>query len=447
MNSNSISHNLSKLQKYQSRVDNVNDISKRSVYNQKINFYKGKLKGGGIESDALYDNGYINNYKSSDVDSLISKIDSMIHKSKHSGSRSTQNSASYSNSINSMTGGSLDKVSGHRIMTVGLRGGYKGSKRSRNQRKQYGGADSFEEIKQQQTSAKVEIEDAISKLTREIEMLKAVIVQLESQGGQNVAEYRVQFQKLQNQLKLLQKESTELNKENKELQEKATKSEGELKDQQEKIKAFELQINTLKKEQTEGINNLQKQQTEGKNNLLNLNDKLTLMSTTNENLENEKNALELNIKQLKKDLRIEEYENASLNQKIKELDKNYKNIKFDFEFLQRRYIEMLDKYNEKDKELKRIMQNIEESEKKSQDLTNLETDFTNIKEYIKTTKSDKSQQDTIIKMLDDIQTKIGTVKTGGTISNEAISNLLNAQKNLIGTNKNVNKNLEDTTAS
>jgi predicted nucleic acid-binding Zn-ribbon protein len=120
--SESISHNLQKLKKYQQRANGSNgaDSGKRSIYNQKIQFYKQNLHGAGMTSETINGSSGMgartrsNNSADTDVNALLSKIDSMIQRSKSTRA-----------SVGSMKGGSKkngSKISGHRIMTNGMRG-------------------------------------------------------------------------------------------------------------------------------------------------------------------------------------------------------------------------------------------------------------------------------------------------------------------------------------
>jgi predicted nuclease with TOPRIM domain len=121
--SESISHNLQKLKKYQQRANGSNgaDSGKRSIYNQKIQFYKQNLHGAGMTSETINGSSGMgartrsNNSADTDVNALLSKIDSMIQRSKSTRA-----------SVGSMKGGGKkngSKISGHRIMTNGMRGG------------------------------------------------------------------------------------------------------------------------------------------------------------------------------------------------------------------------------------------------------------------------------------------------------------------------------------
>jgi predicted nucleic acid-binding Zn-ribbon protein len=115
---NSISNNLTKLRKYQERLSGSTNQQKNTVYNQKIRFYQEALRGAGLSNNSLNatNGGSVNQPagQSGNVDSLISKIDALIQKSKSTrsrvGGRSMQSGGSVAN-----------KVSGHRIMTSGMR--------------------------------------------------------------------------------------------------------------------------------------------------------------------------------------------------------------------------------------------------------------------------------------------------------------------------------------
>ena len=116
-NSNSVSHNLQKLRKYESKSHQVTDPSKAMVYGQKINFYKSNLKGAGVTSDALNVNAQAqpvqpaqSNQAETTVDELINNIDNLIQESR--------------TSPQVQTGGSIPSITGHRIMTTGNRSQY-----------------------------------------------------------------------------------------------------------------------------------------------------------------------------------------------------------------------------------------------------------------------------------------------------------------------------------
>jgi predicted nucleic acid-binding Zn-ribbon protein len=107
---NSISHNLNKLRKYQQRLAGTADPAKNSIYEQKIQFYQQNLQGAGVNNSTLANTGTPQNAA---VDSLISKIDSLIQKSKSTRARVSGG--------HQLGGRSLNAVSGHRIMTIGAR--------------------------------------------------------------------------------------------------------------------------------------------------------------------------------------------------------------------------------------------------------------------------------------------------------------------------------------
>lgn len=110
-NSNSVSHNLQKLRKYEWKSQQVTDPSKAMVYGQKINFYKSNLKGAGITSDALNVNAQAQPVQAeTTVDELINNIDNLIQESR--------------TAPKVQTGGSIPSITGHRIMTTGNRSQY-----------------------------------------------------------------------------------------------------------------------------------------------------------------------------------------------------------------------------------------------------------------------------------------------------------------------------------
>jgi uncharacterized coiled-coil DUF342 family protein len=109
---NSIAYNLNKLRKYQERLSASTDPRKNAIYNQKIRFYQQNLKGAGVNDSTVG----ATNSQNTEVDSLISKIDNLIQKSK-----ATRVSASGRQVGGYQSGGHKSSLSGHRIMTTGSR--------------------------------------------------------------------------------------------------------------------------------------------------------------------------------------------------------------------------------------------------------------------------------------------------------------------------------------
>lgn len=212
MKSNSISNNARKLKKYSKRLAKSHDVEKNKVYNQKIRFYQQNMKGGGVEPDA-----------NTNVDALISKIDSLIQQS---------------NAIK-QSGGSIQKLQGSRIMS-----------NMRNQRGGVGEEDELQKLINEANDIKdieanvsgqqkktVDVintkildisraygadKEVIMKLEGHIEQLKAKIEQLlkEKEGisGKNADNDKV-IQILDEQIEKLKQKLNELEEANKKLQE------------------------------------------------------------------------------------------------------------------------------------------------------------------------------------------------------------------------------------
>ena len=113
---NSIAYNLSKLRKYQERLSASTDQKKNTIYNQKIRFYQQNLKGAGVNESTV---GNPTGSQSTEVDSLISKIDNLIQKSKSTRANAGQFGGYQFGGRQS--GGYKTSLSGHRIMTTGSR--------------------------------------------------------------------------------------------------------------------------------------------------------------------------------------------------------------------------------------------------------------------------------------------------------------------------------------
>ena len=189
---NSIAYNLNKLRKYQMRLAESTDPNRKMVYNQKVQFYQNNLKGAGINDSTLGNGPTAPN---NEVNSLISKIDSLIQKS-----RSTRQSITG----HPQSGGFLNKVNGHRVMTGGSQmggtledelreAGYTRPEPERAvdaQRQQEEAVEAINESFEKVIGVSADKTDKISALEDQIDQLKRRIDQLLAAKGTNDAAAR-----------------------------------------------------------------------------------------------------------------------------------------------------------------------------------------------------------------------------------------------------------------
>lgn len=257
MKSNSISNNARKLKKYSKRLAKSHDVEKNKVYNQKIRFYQQNMKGGGVEPDA-----------NTNVDALISKIDSLIQQS---------------NAIK-QSGGSIQKLQGSRIMSNmrNQRGGvgeeeveeinFEGMKLDELLERANKIGDIPKDVSDTQqktvdeinakitdiTGAFAQDKEVIDKLKAQIEQLKLRIRQLmaekegiegnKKQNDEEIEKLRAQIEELKKKLDELEQANKKLREEKDALQKENEKSEGINGEKDNQIRNLQDEMNKVREE-------------------------------------------------------------------------------------------------------------------------------------------------------------------------------------------------------